>query len=110
MQREIYSDNTDKTKYTPKIKHRFRVEDASYQGRRLSYSRVSTKSERRAREYRQKYAVGEPVAVYYNPDDPNQSLLQPGLPLRVLLLPAAGVVMLLLGLVVLWRVIRVGSL
>lgn len=111
LETEIDSDDADKTRYTPNIVYRFKVEDTVYQGRRLRYgSKITTTNETRAREYRKQYAVGELVAVHYNPDDPQQSLLHPGLSLMVLLWPAIGVVVLLLGLGVLWRVIRVGSL
>ncbi|MFQ5978574.1 MAG: DUF3592 domain-containing protein [Candidatus Heimdallarchaeota archaeon] len=49
------------------------------------------------------YPKGSKVPVYYNPDKPNQSVLEPGFELGGLFLPLFGLFVFLVGLVLLFQ-------
>ena len=48
-------------------------------------------------EFTRKYPEGKPVKIYYDPDDPARSVLEPGINRIIVLLSAMGVFFLLLG-------------
>ncbi len=73
-------------RYTPVVKYAYAVHGRSYAGGRISASDMHQKTIIRAKDILRKYPVGGQVPVYYDPDDPGVSLLEPGLPKNVFVL------------------------
>ena len=55
-----------------------------------------------AQKIAKKYPKGKKVTVYYMPDNPAESLLEPGFSYKVFAWPIAGVVMLAIGGFIAW--------
>jgi len=68
------------------ISYEYRVNGIAYKNSRVNFQddRASKK------EIRSQYNVGDALRVYYNPDDPEQSVLQPGARLTSLLMKLFG--------------------
>jgi hypothetical protein len=69
-----------KTMYAAEINYEFTVENKSYTGNRISLTSGNsrTSSLREVKKDLQKYPVGEKVTVYYDPELPNNAVLQTG--------------------------------
>ena len=59
--------------------YRYSVADRQYQGKRVTYSDGINKTMRALRKLQDKYQGKAQVRVHYNPKNPRQSLLVPGL-------------------------------
>jgi hypothetical protein len=108
-------------RYQPKVDYTYSVNDKSFKGTRISYSdhgylgkskkitimgvtRYSSNADAKAGALKiaQKYPKGKKVTVYYMPDNPAESLLEPGFSYKVFSWPLAGVVMLGIGGFIAW--------
>ena len=58
-----------------------------------------------ARKIAQKYPKGKKVTVYYMPDNPAESLLEPGFSYKVFAWPLVGIVMFVIGVFIGWLAI-----
>lgn len=92
-----------KYEYSPSVRYEYVVDGENYRnstirpgGRRSS--RIKTEAEYRLAPY----PKGQKDKVYYNPDNPGKSLLEPGMNFAVLMYPAFGIVALFVGRVF-WR-------
>ena len=63
------------------FKYHYTVADEKYQGTRVTFSDGINKTMRALRKLQDKYQGKSQIQVYYNPGNPNQSLLVPGLSL-----------------------------
>lgn len=61
------------------FKYSYTVADKKYQGTRVTYSDGINKTIRALRRLQDKYRGKSQIQVYYNPKNPGQSLLVPGL-------------------------------
>lgn len=61
------------------FKYRYTVADRKYNGTRVTYSDGINKTMRALRKLQDKYQGKSQMQVYYNPKNPNQSVLVPGL-------------------------------
>ncbi|MBB6100005.1 hypothetical protein HNR42_003470 [Deinobacterium chartae] len=80
--------------YEPRVTYTYAVEGTSRQGNRIGYMAASWSDRALAETVVQRYPLGQPVRVHYDPSRPEDALLEPGLsPLMWLwmLLPAAAV-------------------
>ena len=59
--------------------YRYTVADREYKGKRVTYSDGINKTMRALRKLQDKYQGKSLIQVYYNPKNPSQSLLVPGL-------------------------------
>jgi hypothetical protein len=66
------------TTYSPNIKYTYTVAGKAYSGDRYRFGTGSS-NDSSARRIVDEHPVGKQVPVYYNPDDPAEALLQPGL-------------------------------
>ena len=66
--------------------------DEVYEGNRLNAGWRCFASENRIKELLEKYPSGRAVNVYYNPDHPEQSMLEPGLDWSIFFLWGVGLV------------------
>ncbi|MCA9116277.1 MAG: DUF3592 domain-containing protein [Planctomycetaceae bacterium] len=64
--------------FTPHLSYRFMVDGRSYVGKQLSYGEDDFYSEAEAQAVLTRYAPGSEHPVYYDPEDPEENVLQPG--------------------------------
>ena len=60
------------------FKYAYRVADRAYQGTRVTYSDGINKTMRALRRLQDRYQGKSRIRVYYNPQNPRQSVLVPG--------------------------------
>jgi hypothetical protein len=98
---------TTTTVYWAEMKYSYVVEGVSFEGARVDYGMESRSSKRtRADEIVALYPVGEEVLVYYDPSDPSEAVLEPGVGADAFLFPLIGVLFTLIGLVMLFFLFR----
>jgi len=68
---------SDGTSYSAEVRYAFTVDGVEHRGDRLAFSAWNTGSAA-ARERIAAYPVGRAVEVAYDPDDPNNAVLEPG--------------------------------
>ena len=91
---DVASDAND---LLPHISFRYRVGEQSYQ-RAMEFPPDITPSQEFAASYVQKYPVGANIQVYYNPQNPEQATLEPGVGKGDWLVFAIGLGTLILGI------------
>ena len=79
--RQIGGGPDEAAAWTVNFKYRYTVADKEYQGSRVTYSDSVNKTMRALRKLQDKYQGKAQIQVYYNPKNPNKSLLVPGLSL-----------------------------
>lgn len=80
----------------PYIQFRYTVAAHIYQ-RTLEFPDNTNPSPELATSYAKKYPVGAKISVYYNPEQPNQATLEPGLARGDWMIPALGIAAIALG-------------
>lgn len=96
-----YDEGRRSTTYGADILYHYEVDGSPYSGTRLSFSDYRSSNRRRAEQIVGRYSPGSVVQVYYSPDDPSESLLEPGVKpmfFLFLLLPLIFIVLGVLGL------------
>ena len=123
------SSSTKKTplnqrRYQPKVAYTYSVNDKAFTGTRISYSdhgylgksksvtvmgvtRYSSNADAKAaaQKIAKKYHKGKKVTVFYMPNNPGESLLEPGFSYKVFAWPICGIVLLAIGGLVAWLAI-----
>ena len=66
------------TSYGAAILYSYHVSGQEFQGARRTFSDVRTSSIKRAQRILERYPQGSSVTVYYHPEDPSLSVLEPG--------------------------------
>ncbi|MDG1132428.1 MAG: DUF3592 domain-containing protein [Opitutales bacterium] len=113
-------------RYQPKIDYTYSVNDKSFNGTRISYSdhgylgksksvtvigvtRYSSNANAKAsaQKIAKKYHKGKKVTVFYMPDNPGESVLEPGFTYKVFAWPICGIVLLAIGVIIAWLAISV---
>lgn len=64
--------------YSPEVLYEYQVDDQSYENSTIKFGENSYSSRRRAEEIAATYPVGQRVTVSYDPIEPGQSVLEPG--------------------------------
>lgn len=82
------------TKYSSKIEYEYRINKAIYVGQNVQIVMAENRRRDPAKKKVGQYSVGSNVTVYYNPKKPSDSVLEPGIPLKVYLQLALGLIML----------------
>lgn len=85
------------TTYSADVAYDYTVNGTRYTGDRVTFGSVSTSSTARARRVLNRYPKGKEVTVYYNPEDPEQSVLEPGIHGATWFLPAFGLLFAVVG-------------
>lgn len=86
------------TSYSAEIEYSYAVDGASFTGDRVAYGDYGSSNRGHASGIVSRYPVGKQVAVYYMPDKPGESLLEPGMSVKAWFLPGFGLVFLVAGL------------
>ena len=93
---------SDRTLYLPNILYNYDVQGNRYRSYRVFFEGggdfIDYIDPGNAREIVSRYPPGKTVSVHYNPDNPQLAVLETGAKFSHLLLPATGILFLLLGL------------
>jgi hypothetical protein len=87
------------TSYLPQVDYAYTVNDVSYRGDRITFGQNSYGSRRGAEEVVARYPVGQTVAVYYDPVEPDSAVLEPGVSSGSYIVISIGAVFVLISLV-----------
>lgn len=85
------------TSYGAHIRYEFSVDGKKFQGERIGPADYSASYKSRVDEVAARYPKDGEVTVYYQPSNPAECLLEPGVAFQTWLLPALGVVLLAVG-------------
>jgi len=101
------SDNsTVSTTYSADISYDYIVDDVAYVNGDVQFGAVSSSDPSSARRLLQRYPVGKVVTVYYNPAQPQQAVLEPGIAGVTWILPGIGLLFAVVGTGFTWGVLR----
>ncbi|MUP36452.1 DUF3592 domain-containing protein [Labilibaculum euxinus] len=104
---DISTSISDGTKmYASNIVYKYIVEGKEYSGTRISTVDGSSNSASSAKKDIQKYAAGSSVTVYYDPELPDASLLEPGPNFFTYLITYGPLVFCLIGFLMLWQFVK----
>jgi len=92
--------------YTLRFRYEFNVGGIRHEGTHINAG--DAMDTRRFAEFSERYAAGKAVTVYYDPADPDHSVLEPGVTPTHRILGFAAPVVLGMGLVFSWGAIRIG--
>ncbi len=93
--------------YQPVVNYQYLVNDKQLTGETIRYGLVTNRP--RAEETVAKYPLKAKVIVYYNPDKPEQSVLEPGYSGGLLFMPVMGLVVIGCGLLSVYLIWTYGS-
>ena len=68
----------EKTNYHADIRYRYQVDGRDYEGNRITANDSASIQREDIEAITSGYSAGQSIPVYYNPDSPDQALLQPG--------------------------------
>jgi len=63
-------------RYTPTLSYQYKVSERTFTNDRIAFGGTTHYGSRRAEKVRDRYAAGTPVKVYYDPADPQNSVLE----------------------------------
>jgi len=98
----------DSTMHKPLVQYKYTVNGVNYSSNRVRFGVISTSDGGYANEVVNRYPVGKTVKVYYNPDNPSEALLEPGITWIEYLPILFGLIFILIGIVFLFFVIKQG--
>ncbi len=91
------SSDDDGTTYSAEIQYTYVVSVRQYTGTRVSHGDISTSNSADAEKIIARYPEGQAVEVFYDPTDPQQSVLQTGFTTGLLLPLGLGTIFTLVG-------------
>ena len=87
--------------YSPEVTFVYvAVDDRSHEGRTIKFGENSYGSERKAQEIINRYPLGQTVTVFYDPENPDKAVLEPGVSNGSYIVLGIGVLFVLLALMV----------
>jgi uncharacterized protein DUF3592 len=89
-------------RYSPRVEYKYQVQGKSYIGRRYQVINWEADKSWLAEEAVRGLKAGKPVTVHYNPENPAQAVLKPGLLRQQYTIVAIPFVMFLFGLILLF--------
>lgn len=75
---EVVRLETGKIRYEADVQYEYKVDQGQYAGDVVRLRGNTTDTKKDAEKIAKKYPVGTPVKVFYNEDDANDALLEPG--------------------------------
>jgi hypothetical protein len=94
----VEDDGDGNTLYSAKIQYTYTLEGQQLQGDRVFFGAMSTSERQQVFDLLLKYPIGTAVTVYYDPADPSQAVLEPGIHGANWFLPILGAAFGLVGL------------
>lgn len=107
--KHVGHDRDDTTTYRADISYDYVVNDRSYRNGVVNFGSLQTSDPSTARRVLKRYPVGLQVPVYYNPAEPQDAVLEPGLDGGSWFLPIFGSVFLLVGVGIFRLLMRMGQ-
>lgn len=101
--RDSSSGSRSVTMYYADIRYSYSVEGADYTSERVSFGEPDSNTSGPARSIVKAYPAGKEVLVHYNPDKPTEAVLQAGAKWTAYLLPGMGILFLIVGTVVYFK-------
>lgn len=95
--KQMGNERDESTTYSADISYDYLVNDRSYVNGAVSFDGVKSSDPATARRILKRYPVGKQVAVYYNPNDPQDAVLEPGLHGGSWFLPLFGALFVAVG-------------
>jgi len=89
------SDGDTSYTYSPDVAYEYSVIGQTFQGKRISFDTISSGSQKNAERVVSRYQVGAPVTVSYDPQKPQESVLE-----RRVSSPTGGIIFSVIFLVV----------
>jgi hypothetical protein len=105
--------NISNSNYRADVIYEYEVDGGRYTGNVVSVGAIGWNTPGPAQRTVDRYRPGNEVQVYYRPQRPDDSILEPGIPMTAMVYPLAAVLCAGLGTMVLWlsrRRLRDGSL
>ena len=75
--RRDYDEDGEKIYYYPRVYYDYKVNDRVYRGSRYKLLEQSM-SKRKAHTFISNFAQGDRITIFYDPDKPEESVMQPG--------------------------------
>jgi len=97
---------TDGTTYSAEVLYEYEVGDTIYSSNHIGYGDLSSGNPSSSRRIVNKYPSGGGVNVFYRPNNPEESVIEVGIHGKSFLLPIAGSVFFLSGLVLFVPLLR----
>jgi len=91
-------DGDIKTTYGASIQYKYLVDGQEFQGNRRTFTNVRTSSVRNTEKILERYPLGSSVDVFYDPDDPSSSVLEPGVGAGTYILLAVAIGFFIFGI------------
>lgn len=85
------------TTYHARIRYAYDVDGSTFSGSRVAYGDYGAGNRSHAERIVERYPEGKDVTVYYMPEDPEESLLEPGLKGQAWFLPGFGLAFVAIG-------------
>jgi len=93
--------------YLPDVAYRYSINGVTLQGDNIRYGLATNKAQ--AEKIVQQYSVGKVIEIYYNPDNSEQSVLQPGYFGGLFFFPIMGFIGILAGVFSGWIIKDLGD-
>jgi hypothetical protein len=87
--------------YSPEITYTYAVNDTNLNNSTIKFGENSYSSRKKAEEILSNYPVGKNVTVYYDPEKPDRSVLEPGVSAGSFIVLGIGVFFILITLAIL---------
>jgi hypothetical protein len=87
--------------YSPEITYTYAVNDTNHNNSTIKFGENSYSSRKKAEEILSNYPVGKNVTVYYDPEKPDRSVLEPGVSAGSFIVLGIGVFFILITLAIL---------
>jgi hypothetical protein len=86
--------------YSPEVDYQYTVDGLPFSDSTIKFGENSYDRRRTAEEIAATYPVGRPVTVYYDPEEPDNAVLEPGVSGGSYIVLGIGVIFILVALVV----------
>lgn len=91
------SNGRTSTSYSVELKYTYTVDDEEYIGDRLRFGEMNSNKRRDANAKAKTFAAGKKIKVFYDPEEPQESVLEPGIHGSSWFLPIFGAVFFTVG-------------
>jgi len=85
--------------YSPELTYEYSTSNTAYEGHTIKFGENSYSSRRKAEGIASGYPIGKKVIVYYDPQDPERSVLEPGVSGGSYIVLGIGILFGIIGLI-----------
>jgi len=86
--------------YQPQVTYKYSANNTTYENNTIKFGENSYNSRRKADEIAGNYPVGKNVTIYYDPEKPDRSVLEPGVSAGNYIVIGIGVFFILLTIII----------